>query len=55
MFEDRVLKRIFGSVRQMVRGKWRKLRNEELHSLCSSESTHGTCDMRGMHGKYEKL
>ena len=30
MFENRVLRRIFGSKRDEVTGDWRKLHNEEL-------------------------
>jgi hypothetical protein len=33
MFENRVLRRIFGSTRDEVTGEWRKLHNEELHNL----------------------
>jgi hypothetical protein len=33
LFENRVLRRIFGSKREDIKGKWRKLRNEELHDL----------------------
>jgi hypothetical protein len=33
VFENRVLKRIFGPKRDEVRGDWRKLHNEELHNL----------------------
>jgi hypothetical protein len=33
MFENRVLRRIFGSKRDGVTGGWRKLHNEELHNL----------------------
>jgi hypothetical protein len=33
MFENRVLRRIFGSKRDEVTGGWRKLHNEELHNL----------------------
>jgi hypothetical protein len=33
-----VLKRIFGSKREEVKGDWRKLHNEELHNLYSSPS-----------------
>jgi hypothetical protein len=33
VFEDRVLKRIFGPKRDEVTGEWRKLHNEELHDL----------------------
>jgi hypothetical protein len=39
VFENRVLKRIFGPKRDEVTGEWRKLHNEELHDLCSSPST----------------
>jgi hypothetical protein len=33
VFENRVLRRIFGPKRDDVRGDWRKLHNEELHNL----------------------
>jgi hypothetical protein len=36
VFENRVLRRIFGLKRDEVIGGWRKLHNEELHNLCSS-------------------
>jgi hypothetical protein len=36
MFEDRVLRRIFGPTRDEVTGDWRKLHSEELHNLYSS-------------------
>jgi hypothetical protein len=36
VFENRVLRRIFGPKRDEVTGEWRKLHNEELHNLCSS-------------------
>jgi hypothetical protein len=36
MFENRVLRRIFLLNRDEVTGSWRKLHNEELHSLYSS-------------------
>jgi hypothetical protein len=38
MFENRVLRRIFGPRRDEVTGKWRKLHNKELHDLYSSPS-----------------
>jgi hypothetical protein len=38
VFEDRVLRRIFGPKRNEVTGEWRKLHNEELHGLYSSPS-----------------
>ena len=36
MFENRVLRRIFGPERDGVTGEWRKLHNEELNDLYSS-------------------
>src|SRR5215510_1707092 len=36
VFENRVLRRIFGPKRVEVTGEWRKLHNEELHDLYSS-------------------
>jgi hypothetical protein len=36
LFENRVLRGIFGPKRDQVTGKWRKLHNEELHDLYSS-------------------
>jgi hypothetical protein len=36
VFENRVLRRIFGPTRDEVTGEWRKLHNGELHSLYSS-------------------
>jgi hypothetical protein len=38
MFENRVLRRIFGSKRDEVTREWRKLHNKELHDLYSSPS-----------------
>jgi hypothetical protein len=38
VFENRVLRRIFGPKRDEVTGEWRKLHNEELHDLYSSLS-----------------
>jgi hypothetical protein len=38
VFENRVLRRIFGQKRNEVTGEWRKLQNEELHDLYSSPS-----------------
>jgi len=36
VFENRVLRRIFGPKRDEVMGEWRKLHNEELNDLYSS-------------------
>jgi hypothetical protein len=38
VFENMVLRRIFGPKRDEVTGGWRKLHNEELHGLYSSPS-----------------
>jgi hypothetical protein len=38
VFENRVLRRIFGPKRDEVAGGWRKLHNEELPNLYSSPS-----------------
>jgi hypothetical protein len=38
VFENRVLRRIFGPKRDGMMGGWRKLHNEELHNLYSSPS-----------------
>jgi hypothetical protein len=38
VFENRVLRRIFGPKRDGVTGRWRKLYTEELHDLYSSPS-----------------
>jgi len=35
MFENRVLRRVFGPKRDEVTGEWRKLHNEELNGLYS--------------------
>jgi hypothetical protein len=36
VYENRVLRRIFGPKRDEVTGEWRKLRSGELHNLYSS-------------------
>jgi hypothetical protein len=36
VFENRVLRRTFGPMRDEVTGGWRKLHEEELHDLYSS-------------------
>jgi hypothetical protein len=38
MFENRVLRRIFGPKRNKVMGEWRELHNEELRDFYSSPS-----------------
>jgi hypothetical protein len=36
VFENRVLRRVFGPKRNEVTGGWRELHNEELHNFYSS-------------------
>jgi hypothetical protein len=36
VFENRVLRRIFGPKKDEVAGEWRKMHSEELHDLYSS-------------------
>jgi hypothetical protein len=38
VFENRMLRRLFGPKRDVVMGEWRKLHNKELHDLYSSPS-----------------
>jgi hypothetical protein len=38
VFENRVLRRIFGPKIDEVTGEWRELHNEELHKLYSSQT-----------------
>jgi hypothetical protein len=46
VFENRVVRRIFGPKRDEVTGEWRKLHNEELHELYSSPSIIGIIKSR---------
>ena len=48
MFENRVLRRIFGPKRDEVTGEWRKLHNEELNDLYSSPDTVRVINSRRM-------
>jgi hypothetical protein len=48
MFENRVLRRIFGQKRDEVTGEWRKLHNEELHILYSSQNNIRQIISRGV-------
>jgi hypothetical protein len=38
VFENRVLRRIFGPKREEVVGGWRRLHNEQLHNLYASQN-----------------
>jgi 3-methyladenine DNA glycosylase AlkC len=42
IFENRVLRKIFGPKGDEVTGQWRKIHNEELHALYSSGITTTT-------------
>jgi hypothetical protein len=48
VFENKVLRRIFGPKRDEVTGGWKKLHNEELHDLYSSPSIIKIIKSRGM-------
>jgi hypothetical protein len=48
VFENRVLRRIFGPRRDGVTGDWRKLHNDELHNLYSSPNIIGMMKLRRM-------
>jgi hypothetical protein len=61
VFENRVLRGIFGPNREEVAGGWRRLHNEELHNLYASrnkgaqireDEMGGACNT---HGRHEKL
>jgi hypothetical protein len=61
VFENRVLRRIFGPKRDKVSGEWRKLHNEELHNLYSYPDIVRQIKSRrmrwagGMHERGEKI
>jgi hypothetical protein len=48
VFENRVLRRIFGPKRDEVTGDWRKLHKEELRNLYSSPNIIGMVKSRRM-------
>jgi hypothetical protein len=48
VFENRVLRRIFGPKRDEVMGGWRKVLNEELHDLYSLPSMIRVIKLRRM-------
>jgi hypothetical protein len=48
VFENRVLRRIFGPERDEVTGSWRKLHNEELHNSYFTPSTIRMIKSRSM-------
>jgi hypothetical protein len=48
MFENRVLRRIFGQGRDEVTGNWRNLYSEEVHNLYSSPNITNMIQSRNM-------
>jgi len=48
VFENRVLRKIFGPKREEVAGSWKKLHNEELHTLYSSPNVTSMIKSRRM-------
>jgi hypothetical protein len=54
VFENRVLRRIFGPKRNEVTGEWRKLHNKELLYLYSSPSIIRIIKSRRMNGGEEE-
>jgi hypothetical protein len=48
VFENRVLRRIFGPKRDDVTGDWRKLHDDELHNLYPSPNIIRTIKSRRM-------
>jgi len=48
VFENRVLRRIFGPTRDDVTGEWRKLQNEALNDLYTSPNIFRVIKSRTM-------
>jgi hypothetical protein len=51
VFENRVLRRIFGPKRDEVTGEWRKLHNGELHNLYSAPDITRQIESRRKDGR----
>jgi hypothetical protein len=55
VFENRVLRRIFGPRTDEVTGEWRKLHNKELHNFYTSPITVvKSRRMREVHGMWQE-
>jgi len=50
VFENRMLRKIFGPKREEGAGEWRRLHNEELHNLYISQSIIRVIKSRRMRG-----
>jgi len=50
VFENRLLRRIFGPKREEVVGGWRRLHNEELYNLYASPDIIRAIKLRTMRG-----
>jgi hypothetical protein len=48
VFENRVLREVFGPKRKGVKGEWRKLQNEQLRGLYSSQNIIWVMKSRGI-------
>jgi len=48
VFENRVLRKMFGSEREEVAGGWRRLHSKELHYSYTSPNVIGIIKSRGM-------
>jgi hypothetical protein len=48
VFENRVMRRVFGPKRDKVTGEWRKLHNEELNDLYYSSNIYRVIKSRRM-------
>jgi hypothetical protein len=46
VFENRAIEEIFGPKRESVTGNWRRLQNEELHDLYSSDMVKASAKRR---------
>ena len=46
MFENKVLKKIFGAKKDKIVGDWRKLHNAEVHALYSSRNISRSLNSR---------
>jgi hypothetical protein len=57
VFENRVLRRIFGPKRDVVTGEWRRLHNKELYALYSSPNIIRVIKSRkmGWTGRVERI